>query len=768
MEAAVIAKTEEKKKRTHAASESSTKPAVARKVEAGARAGMPIFLQRAVTSAAPLLIQRQMDGEEEEKEPLQPKLRVGQQGDVYEREADRIADRVMGMPEPRVQQQSELEEPEEAELVQAKPLAAQITPLIQRQSEQEEEETEPTLQPQPEEEENLKAKGVSGQNSKVSPALGARIQSQRGGGQPLPETTRNFFEPRFGGDFSGVRVHTDAEASSAARELKAQAFTVDRDIFFGTRRYAPDSSAGKRLLAHELTHVLQQQTNNQQGQMLIQRAPLKETLKKELQDWAEKNRKSINPNNQDYAINLQEYAWTLIVNPQTFLPFPKPKRRESLKIWRQKFQKAHLLAKMILSSGKQVRDKEVRAAMILKKMAIAGFSKQVVELTQKIKKVSQVKYVYEAILDRVQSASPRSLTVITKFFIKKSGKVNNPLIDKLRDPSGSLAKKLKNTQLTAILRLLIASYQAEPFIIDLLSKVLIHKSKYRKFFSTWMWKTGKQKLLFKVLESKYFIEPDYGPTVLPGVGELKLEKDMPWVYANKQRYYVSYLVQLGKETKVKIAKPRNLRFKTLRNWLDRNTERIGEALAKKYPNTPQQWIKVYKQLTDIFFYHFDRPRAKDIEANLSGKLAKLGAGAPRRMRLKADCDVLAIYAIRYFFSIKAPTKSTFKAFEPIGYMSIVPDNPQRAGHAVALMRRSGRYYIISNKEVFKTPVVESSKNAKKEQALQATKIKALDHGYDDPEPTRYKVYYDDALANGAMTRALASTQESTRRTGMEP
>jgi hypothetical protein len=69
--------------------------------------------------------------------------------------------------------------------------------------------------------------------------------------------------------------------------------------------------------------------------------------------------------------------------------------------------------------------------------------------------------------------------------------------------------------------------------------------------------------LFNILESKYFIEPEYGPTVFPEVGELKLEKDMPWVYANKQKYYVGYLVQLGKDTGVDIKNPENLRFETL-------------------------------------------------------------------------------------------------------------------------------------------------------------------------------------------------------------
>jgi hypothetical protein len=78
-------------------------------------------------------------------------------------------------------------------------------------------------------------------------------------GQPLDAETRAFMEPRFGHDFSQVRVHTDMKAAESARALNALAYTVGPDVVFGSGQYAPQSSEGQRLLAHELTHVLQQQ-----------------------------------------------------------------------------------------------------------------------------------------------------------------------------------------------------------------------------------------------------------------------------------------------------------------------------------------------------------------------------------------------------------------------------------------------------------------------------------------------------------------------------
>jgi hypothetical protein len=84
------------------------------------------------------------------------------------------------------------------------------------------------------------------------------ILQRKGGGRPLEPEVRTFMESRFGEDLSGVRVHTDTHAAETAEWLNAVAYTVGRDIFFGAGKYNPQSTEGKRLLAHELTHVVQQ------------------------------------------------------------------------------------------------------------------------------------------------------------------------------------------------------------------------------------------------------------------------------------------------------------------------------------------------------------------------------------------------------------------------------------------------------------------------------------------------------------------------------
>jgi len=81
----------------------------------------------------------------------------------------------------------------------------------------------------------------------------------RSSGQALDAQTRAYMEPRFGRDFSGVRIHTDARAAESARAVGAEAYTVGRDVVFGAHRHAPHSFAGRNLLAHELAHVVQQE-----------------------------------------------------------------------------------------------------------------------------------------------------------------------------------------------------------------------------------------------------------------------------------------------------------------------------------------------------------------------------------------------------------------------------------------------------------------------------------------------------------------------------
>src|ERR1700737_629393 len=86
-----------------------------------------------------------------------------------------------------------------------------------------------------------------------------------GGGSPLDRDARGFMESRLGADFSDVRVHTDAKATESARSVQAYAYTVGNDVVFQSDKYSPESDSGKRMLAHELTHVVQQRSGPVDG-----------------------------------------------------------------------------------------------------------------------------------------------------------------------------------------------------------------------------------------------------------------------------------------------------------------------------------------------------------------------------------------------------------------------------------------------------------------------------------------------------------------------
>ena len=205
---------------------------------------------------------------------LQPKLKIGRPNDKYEQEADRVADEVMRMPDPRLQRQEEPEEEQEEETLQPKPLVSQITPLVQVQRQEEpEEEEEEMLQAKPlaeeitplvqrqieeEEEEPLQAKSVEDVTPEVTHDLESQINAIKGGGRPLADSERAYFEPRFGVDFGQVRVHTGTQGDESAQVLNARAYTLGQDVVFGAGEYAPETGVGRQLLAHELVHVIQQ------------------------------------------------------------------------------------------------------------------------------------------------------------------------------------------------------------------------------------------------------------------------------------------------------------------------------------------------------------------------------------------------------------------------------------------------------------------------------------------------------------------------------
>jgi len=177
---------------------------------------------------------------------IQAKLMVSQPGDPSEQEADRVAEVVMRPSDSDVT--GPVAADGQAGSSEMQRLCSTCEEKMQRQT-MEDEEEEMALQP---------ATATPGQPAVARPELEAQVQAQRGRGQPLPASVRAFFEPRFERDFSQVRVHIDTHAAESAQTVQALAYTMGSDIFFGAGQYAPATTAGQRLLAHELTHVVQQ------------------------------------------------------------------------------------------------------------------------------------------------------------------------------------------------------------------------------------------------------------------------------------------------------------------------------------------------------------------------------------------------------------------------------------------------------------------------------------------------------------------------------
>jgi len=224
--------------------------------------------QRLATPVAPLRAQpltqiRRALGNQAFGQAIQAKLTINRPGDEYEQEADRVADQVMRMPDDSAPAAVRSDGPPHISGLQRKCA----------QCEEEEIQRQPMNGTMDEEEEEspLQAKEVPGHSPQVTPAVQAQIDGLRGGGEPLPESARAFFEPRFGYDFSHVQTHTGAHAAESAKAVKALAFTAGPNVVFGSGRYEPNTLEGRKLLAHELTHVVQQTPFLSRKTTLIQR-----------------------------------------------------------------------------------------------------------------------------------------------------------------------------------------------------------------------------------------------------------------------------------------------------------------------------------------------------------------------------------------------------------------------------------------------------------------------------------------------------------------
>lgn len=212
--------------------------------------------------------------------PIQTKLTIGQPGDIYEKEADSMADKVV----------QRLSEPDSTQTKSYSSVGA-VTPFVQKkcahceeEERKEKKENEDGVKEhihrkpifesdaEPENEKNIQRKCAACEkeeklqkktNTSASPSslqnIESRLSSSKGSGAHLPTETRRQMEHSFGADFSNVRVHNDSSSVQLSKDLNAQAFTHGNDIYFNSGKYDANSQGGNHLLAHELTHTIQQQ-----------------------------------------------------------------------------------------------------------------------------------------------------------------------------------------------------------------------------------------------------------------------------------------------------------------------------------------------------------------------------------------------------------------------------------------------------------------------------------------------------------------------------
>ncbi|MEP6928443.1 MAG: DUF4157 domain-containing protein, partial [Flavobacterium sp.] len=212
---------------------------------------------------------------------IQKKLTTGTVGDKYEVEADNVADKVVNKQKGGGLLQSKAEDG-----VQRKPISETISTVQKQDLEQEKpvqkkgkekEEEKKKIQKKADKEEDKKKPVQKKSNNSESTVnnnkLESNLKSSKGGGSPLSKGVKSEMESGFGTDFSQVRIHTDSNATQMSQDLGAQAFTNGNDIYFNSGKYDANSKQGKHLLAHELTHTVQQSSSVQKKeQTQVQRS----------------------------------------------------------------------------------------------------------------------------------------------------------------------------------------------------------------------------------------------------------------------------------------------------------------------------------------------------------------------------------------------------------------------------------------------------------------------------------------------------------------
>ena len=206
---------------------------------------------------------------------VQAKLTVNQPGDAHEQEADKMAEHVV--------QRAQMKPGEEK--VQRK-ARHEDEDMMRRKASPDEEKLQ-KKDAKEEEKPIQKQAAAAGTAPTALPVSAQRLHATKGQGSALPPATLREMGQAFGHDFRSVSIHTGSQAEELSQDLRAQAFTNGQDVYFGPGKYSPETTDGKRLLAHELTHVVQQ---NGRAPEQLQRYPVPGNLAcTEVTDWLDSN-----------------------------------------------------------------------------------------------------------------------------------------------------------------------------------------------------------------------------------------------------------------------------------------------------------------------------------------------------------------------------------------------------------------------------------------------------------------------------------------------
>ena len=218
-----------------------------------------IHLQKTIGNQAVQRLMRSKARNDAIKNGIQPKLKVSHPSEIQEQEADRIAEYITFM------------SPSSASPA---PLKSSVNEKVNRKCESCDQEEEGG--------ETFHRKSSDNNEHLESDDAVQDIYSMKGGGSALATSTRSFMEPLFGFDFGKVRIHTDERARRSAKSLNARAYTVGNDIMLGESTFEPNTLKGRRLLAHELTHVIQQNSDS-----VLQTQKVHGTIQRLDWDWGD-------------------------------------------------------------------------------------------------------------------------------------------------------------------------------------------------------------------------------------------------------------------------------------------------------------------------------------------------------------------------------------------------------------------------------------------------------------------------------------------------